>query len=304
MTLQNNNIPILSDYGFKVTFGNPNSHLFLKKALTALIQAKEPIKKIQILNNESVGLTASSRAALLDLHCEDEKGNAFIVEMQLGKMKNFIQRANFYALQRLDTIVKKGKYNFDDLSKIYCISLLNFALYPNLEDHYHFATLKNQHGVELYNQITHIIVEMPKFKRALNHIQTDLDKLIYFMNNSDHSTSSDSTPEFYKEDWIAEAIKQLDEGNLTPEQRYWLVTGVAKAVSDRRAAKEEGKEEGREEGREEGIQEGMQKGIQKGIDQGELKEKSNIAKRLKDKGMDIEFIVEVTGLTAEEIEKL
>ncbi len=40
-------IPIISDYGFKATFGNEANTLFLRKALQALIKSKVPIKEVK-----------------------------------------------------------------------------------------------------------------------------------------------------------------------------------------------------------------------------------------------------------------
>ena len=57
-------------------------------------------------------------------------------------------------------------------------------------------------------------------------------------------------------------------------------------------ARESGREEGREEGRKEGRAEGAK---QKSFD---------IAKRMLEKGIDIETILELTGLTAEEVSML
>ena len=57
-------------------------------------------------------------------------------------------------------------------------------------------------------------------------------------------------------------------------------------------ARESGREEGREEGRKEGRAEGAK---QKSFD---------IAKRMLEKGIDIETISELTGLTAEEVSML
>ena len=57
-------------------------------------------------------------------------------------------------------------------------------------------------------------------------------------------------------------------------------------------ARESGREEGREEGRKEGRAEGAK---QKSFD---------IAKRILEKGIDIETISELTGLTAEEVSML
>ena len=45
-----------------------------------------------------------------------------------------------------------------------------------------------------------------------------------------------------------------------------------------------------------GLEEGEKKGISK--------EKNEIAKKMKEEGLDVEIIVKVTGLTKEEIEKL
>ncbi len=49
---------------------------------------------------------------------------------------------------------------------------------------------------------------------------------------------------------------------------------------------------------------GIRKGIEQGMVQGEIKSKKEIAKNLKLQGVDIEIIINATGLTKEEIEKL
>ena len=56
------------------------------------------------------------------------------------------------------------------------------------------------------------------------------------------------------------------------------------------------KEEGIEEGRQEGMQKGMQKGMQEG--------KQEAAKQMLARGMSLQVIREVTGLTAQQIERL
>ena len=47
-----------------------------------------------------------------------------------------------------------------------------------------------------------------------------------------------------------------------------------------------------------------ERGIEKGIDEGSKKEKEKIAKKMKNKKIDISEIIEITGLSKEEIEKL
>jgi len=170
---------LLDGYGFKATFGDESETLFLKKALDALIDSEAPIKEVKFLRNEFKGITKDSRGGLYDLICEDESGNSFIVEMQLGYYKNYIHRSKFYAFQRFNTLVDKGKYKFENLKKIYCIGFLANNIYPESELFYHYVTLKNQIGEKIDDQITHIIVEISKFDKNVADIHTNLDKLIF-----------------------------------------------------------------------------------------------------------------------------
>ena len=172
-------ISLLSDYGFKVAFADESNTLFLRKALQALIQSETPIKKVRFLRNEFIGITEDARSGVFDLACEDENQRTFIVEMQLEHYKHFMQRAKFYAFQRFNTLVEKGKYKFNKLTPIYCVSFLAKNIFHHSMEYYHFARLMNQKGEELDDQITHIIVEISKFAKKETEIQSDLDKLIY-----------------------------------------------------------------------------------------------------------------------------
>ena len=66
-----------------------------------------------------------------------------------------------------------------------------------------------------------------------------------------------------------------------------------------RENREEGRREGREEGRREGRREGRQEGRQEGIELGILLS----AKKLLEKGMDIDVVSEMLEINREELEK-
>ena len=86
---------MLSDYGFKVTFGNENHPTFLRKALQALIDSDTPIRSVQFTKNEITATTQESKGGLYDITCEDDQGRVFIVEMQLFNLGNIIHRVKF-----------------------------------------------------------------------------------------------------------------------------------------------------------------------------------------------------------------
>ena len=60
----------------------------------------------------------------------------------------------------------------------------------------------------------------------------------------------------------------------------------------------------RESGREEGLKEGLKEGREKGRAEGVKQNSFDIAKRMLEKGIDIETISELTGLTEKEISEL
>ena len=67
---------------------------------------------------------------------------------------------------------------------------------------------------------------------------------------------------------------------------------------------ERGMEEGLRKGTEQGIKQGMEQGMEQGKLEGEKAANLRNAKKMKQKGMDVDDIAEITGLSPKEIEKL
>ncbi len=211
-------VPVTSDYGFKATFGNESHPLFLKKALQALIKSKTPIKHINYVKNAFEGLTIDSRSGIYDVACTDENDNHFIVEMQMGHSPNFVQRMKFYALHKLNVLVKKGEFNYVNIPKIYCVGLLEKNILP-YADYHSIINLRNEKGELIDNQTTFVVAELDKFKKEEKNIETDLDKLLWIMKNL-HKTQPTALPTFINEDWLKQAIGDLDTRQMSIEERF------------------------------------------------------------------------------------
>lgn len=224
-------ISILSDYGFKVTFGNESDTRFLRKAIQLLIKSTVPIKEVTFEKNDVAALTKSSRSGIFDLTCKDEKGKVYIVEMQLNDFKHFIHRGKFYAFHRLNKMIQKGKYRFNDLKPIYIISFLAGNTFKTKEFH-QIGTLRNQHDELIDNQITHIFVELDKWRKTENELKTDLDKLLYIMKFTETATINEEIPKSLgTAEWIEAMIKELDKRNMTQEQLIALEMSLAREGS-------------------------------------------------------------------------
>ncbi len=218
-------IPIISDYGFKATFGNEADTLFLRTALQALIKSDTLIREVHFDKNSFEALTIDSRSGIFDLACTDENGNQFIVEMQLGQAPHFVQRMKFYALHKFNTVVERGEFDYANLPKIYAVALLEKNILPANQFHT-VANLRSEEGEIIDNQMTFIIVELAKFNRQVAEIKTDLDKLVYTMKTL-HTTEPTQYPAFWNEEWLKRAIDELDTRKMTPEERAYFARVTA-----------------------------------------------------------------------------
>ena len=97
-------------------------------------------------------------------------------------------------------------------------------------------------------------------------------------------------------------ISGFSDAELRAYDKFWDSVSVERTLLDDRYQKgmEKGIEKGFEKGRAEGKAEGMEEGIEKGMNQRSLE----IARKMLANGMDDASVMDMTGLTAEEIKLL
>ena len=151
------------------------------------------------------------------------------------------------------------------------------------------------------------IIELPKIYRLNeNEKNNRLLDWMYFLENPD---SEKVKRIMENNEGVKEAKEKLEEmSNDIIMQRIaeWEEAAEHDRASLEFTARNEGRKEGLkqgiEQGIEQGIKQGIERGIERGVKQGSQQEKLKIAKILKNKKMDVSFIVEVTGLTKEQID--
>ena len=98
---------------------------------------------------------------------------------------------------------------------------------------------------------------------------------------------------------IKKAKELLEEISKNDQERY-LAELREKYIRDQKATEGAGYDKGLAAG----LKQGIEKGKVQGFEKGEKTKAIEIAKKLKQKGIDIEIIKETTNLTIEEINKL
>jgi hypothetical protein len=76
-----------------------------------------------------------------------------------------------------------------------------YNLLPN--NHYHtIACIRPENGYIVDPKLDFVIVALAKFKKKSEDCITDLDKLLFAMNETHRIEIRAEVPEFMKEDWI------------------------------------------------------------------------------------------------------
>jgi len=116
--------------------------------------------------------------------------------------------------------------------------------------------------------------------------------------------------EFLKEEKLLEKLRKLflfvyALSGLTKEQVSEKLSKISQRLGDEAmTTAQKLHEEGLKQGREEGLEEGLEKGLEQGLERGREEEHRVLAKRLLDRQVELDIIIETSGLSQEEIEKL
>ncbi len=261
--------------------------------LNSLFDEEQVITSVKYLNSERVGDTTAERKAIFDVYCENEKGEKFIVEMQNAFQKYFKDRSLYYSTFPIREQGQKGSdWNFK-LEHVYTVAFLNFNM-----DEDAFDSDDLNHDVGLLDKKTHKVfndklsfkyVEIYKFNKKEDELVTLYDKWLYVLKNLSYL---DKQPAVLKEKIFTKLFKEAEIAKFTlNEQREY--EDSLKAYRDIKNSLDTALEQGFEQGRAEGIEEGMQKG--------RAKERTEIAKAMLLRGMDMKTVAELTGITEEEL---
>lgn len=285
-------ISLLTDFGFKRIFGTkPNKDLLIN-FLNSLFAGFQVIRDVKYLNSEQVGDVFSERKAIFDVYCENENGEKFIVEMQNAYQKYFKDRSLFYSTFPIREQAPKGAdWNFK-LDHVYTVALLNFDLEEaafDEKDINHDVGLLDKKTHRVFNdKLTFKYVEIAKFNKSEDELETPYDKWLYVLKNLSHL---DKRPKALKERIFAKLFEEAEIAKFTPSELKEYEDSL-KAYRDVKNSIETAMEQGLEQGRAEGRVEGEN---QKAV---------KVARKMLAAGMDIDTVSSMTELTVEEIKGL
>lgn len=288
-----------TDFGFKKLFGTPLNKDLLISFLNSLFDGKEVVRDLTYLNGENLGNGYGDRRAIFDVYCENEQGETFIVEMQKAEQQFFKDRSVFYSTFPIQNQGKKGIWNFK-LKGVYTIGILDFVFpdheYPqdSLRHEVKLVDVDDKHV--FYDKLTFLYLEMPKFTKGEEELKTMYDKWLFVLHNLSRLMKR---PAALQERIFTRLFEQAEIARYTPEERQDYEDSL-KVYRDMKNVLDTAELRGLEKGRKEGRREGRKEGIE----QGTFEERRKNAKAMKALGLPLETIVKVTGMSADDIDKL
>jgi predicted transposase/invertase (TIGR01784 family) len=273
-----------TDYGFKKLFGEePNKDLLLDFLNVLLKEEEGEIKELTYLKSEHLGIGELDRKAIFDLYCENEKGEKFIVELQKTKQNFFKDRTVYYSTFPIREQAKRADWNYE-LKAVYTIAILDFVFDEDKNEpgkfRYDIKLTDTETKKVFYDKLTFIYLEMPKFNKTVDELETRFDKWLYVIRNLNRL---DKVPDKLRERVFEKLFETAEIAKFTPDQIRSYEDSL-KYYRDLKNSLDTAKEEGKEEGKEERAIE--------------------IAKEMIIAGEPVEKIIRYTGLTVKQIERL
>jgi len=196
------------------------------------------------------------------------------------------------------------------LRKTIVISLIDFNYFkdPEGQEKYHRRIgLCDLDTKDIYEQTDGLelqFVELKKFKKELPDVHSTLERWITFINKAHEYTKDNLPKELANDENIKNAMEQLEVMYFNDIEKEHYESQEKKYLDKLSYEKQEKLRLEQEQKQEKLRQEQEQQNIEKAEQKGKLESRMEIAKSLKSKNIPTEIIIETTGLTKDQIDKL
>jgi predicted transposase/invertase (TIGR01784 family) len=249
-----------TDFAFKKIFGSENSKDILMSFLNALLYDNQPtIESLQILDPHSLPLIRGLKDTYVDIRAQLNDGTNVIIEMQVLNVEAFEKRILYNAAKAYSTQLETAE-QYVMLNPVIALTITDFEMFEDFRKVISRFVLKEREFLSDYPifDFELVFVELPKFQKSLNELETLADKWIYFLKTARDLNAIPATMEEVPE--ISQAFTIATKANLSYDELSELQKQEI-YIQDRRGAITKAvsiaTEKGRKEGRQEGIKEGQ-----------------------------------------------
>ncbi|MEQ9238576.1 Rpn family recombination-promoting nuclease/putative transposase [Coleofasciculus sp. E2-BRE-01] len=264
-----------TDFAFKKIFGSEQSKDILISFLNALLyQGRAVIQDVEILNPYLAPQIQGIKDTYLDVKARITGDKTVIIEMQVLNLEGFEKRILYNAAKAYSIQLQPGE-DYTMLSPVIALTITDFEMFEHLNQVISNFMLKEKRLLTDYpiNDLELVFVELPKFSKSLEELETLTEQWIYFIKTARTLETIPETMAQVPE--IRKAFEVANQANLTREELEALEQREI-YIHDQRNA------------------------IRRALRQGKEETRREIAKQLLDV-LDEETISRKTGLSLEEV---
>lgn len=292
-------LDVRTDYAFKKVFGSEESKDILISFLNAAIDFADGVKieDLTIVDPYQIPLIRGMKDSYVDVKAVLSDNRRVIVEMQVLNVEGFEKRVLYNAAKAYSMQLGKSQ-PYSGLEPIIALTITDFEMFGDIRSVMsYFRLIEKQTLITYSDDIELIFIELPKFVKKEDELETIIDKWIYFIK---HAGTLDMIPKILDELPLNKAFQMANVAGLS-EEELEVQHKRRDFIWMQRGALEKAKKDGLKEGLEKGLEKGRKEGMKEGRKKGMTEAKAEIVLKLKKKQTDIHFIAEITGLTTEEI---
>jgi predicted transposase/invertase (TIGR01784 family) len=205
--------------------------------------------------------------------------------MQFKEQDDFNDRMVFYSSFPIFNSLTKGGTSYSFKAPIYIIGILNFIISSvasnnRLLNCYRLRNVQDG-STELTQSLSYVTVELPKFSKSLEELETVADKLFYTFT---HISEMEERPASFSEKVLVKLFELCRFANMTPEEQYIYIRTLMAEVDARSQRRTE-----------------INKATAEARAETKAETTAEIARSLREKGIPPPTIAEACGLTEEQV---
>ncbi|HEY9705805.1 MAG TPA: Rpn family recombination-promoting nuclease/putative transposase [Allocoleopsis sp.] len=236
------------DYAFKKIFGSDQSQDILRSFLNAIIyNGEEVIESLTIINPYNPGQIQSLKDSYLDVKAVLKNGSMVVIEMQLATMTAFNKRIAYNLAKAYSNQLVTGE-DYPLLNPAIAVTITDFILFKETNQVINkFVFQEQTQKFEILNEeLKLIFVELPKFKKSIEQLESLSDRWIYFIKETSHLQEIPENLGQVSE--IKFALNLANQANMTVEELE-VVDKRGMMLQDERGKLTYAEEKGEEKGR-------------------------------------------------------
>jgi predicted transposase/invertase (TIGR01784 family) len=273
-----------TDFAFKNIFGSKESKDLLISFLNAILYNEQPEIQDLVILDPYQAPRIQGVHSYLDVKATLQDGKTVIIEMQVLNVLGFEKRVLYNAAKAFSIQLGVGE-NYTLLNPVIALTITDFEMFSGNSRIVSRYRLKEKEDLTDYSDdIELVFVELPKFQKSLQELDTVVDKWIYFLKSANELESVPPT---------MKAIPALEHA-FTVAQQSRLSRKELEILEKRQLVLHDNRN---------ALLKAEQDGLKKGARLGEQRKAVEIAQQLLDV-LEDQTISQKTGLSLAEVQAL